>query len=326
MELTNRTSFNAALYRGCIDFERILGSLVVRLTYDCRGDRLVLAEEQSWPVSPGPWTGPYGVMEGDELFYRGGVDLFVFGSARPADGRAATRLRVKVQAGRDFSSSVEVFGNRYWEKRGDHFVSTPPEPFEAMPLTIQNAYGGKDFWDEMPIGFPGNPDGKGYVTSADTAEGKALPNIEDPDHLVQRWEDQPQPVGVCPCPPTCGPRVLGRVVFDDSTGQLVEIKPIFFNHAFPRMIAPFLSAGDAIRVTGVRPGEPVAFILPDPPVRVRVRVGEHGSDDTPPLDQVGIDIEKQQVFLTYRYAFRYAMSPLERRSCELLPATEGPQT
>lgn len=318
MELTNRTAFNAALFRGCIDFERIFGSLVVRLTYDLRGERLVLADDQSWPVSAARWTGPYGPMEGDELFYRGGVDLFVFGSACASDGKPTANVKVIVEAGRAFATSVEVFGDRYWQKSSRQWRMTPPEPFLAMPLTVQNAYGGADEWDEMLVAFPSNPVGKGYVISEESAEGKPLPNIEDPERLIATWRDQPQPVGVCVCPSNSGPRVLGRVVFNETTGELEEIKPIFFNHAFPAMIAPFLEAGDMIRVTGVRHGMPLAFVLPEPPVRVRVRVGDHGDEAPPPLDQVGIDVEKQQVFLTYRYSFRYRMSPLERRSCELL--------
>jgi hypothetical protein len=318
MELENHTPFHAFLFRGCIDEDRLFGSLVTRLTYDLRGDRLALADEQSWPVSPGPWMGPYGPMEGDELFYRGGVDMFVFGSARAAEGKPAASVDVMVQAGTDFSTTVRVFGHRHWEKQGDRLVITPPQPFDAMPLTIENAYGGKDEWDELSIPFPSNPQGKGYAISAEGVAGKELPNVEDPDHLIQSWEDQPEPVGVCPCPPSCGPRFIDRVVFDEETGAMRELKPTFYNHAFPRMIAPFLKPGDVIRVTGVRAGRPVEFKLPNPAVDVRVTVGKHGDQSLPPIDQIGIDVERDQVFLTYRYSFRYVMVPLERRSCELL--------
>lgn len=323
MDLENHTPFNAALYRGCIDHRRLYGSLVARLTYDLRGDRLVLAEEQSWPVKPGPWDGPYGPMEGDDLFYRGGVDLFVFGSARSPDGKPATCLDVTVQAGHDFAVSVRVFGDRHWEERGRKLVMTPPQPFDAVALTLNNAYGGADEWDELPIPFPSNPIGKGYAISAGSAPGKELPNIEDPENLIQTWEDQPQPVGVGVCPMGCGPRILDRVVFDEESGVLKELKPTFYNHAFPRMIAPFLNAGEQVRVTGVRPGKPIEFVLPQPPVTVRVHIGEHGDEGFPPIDQVGIDVEKQQVFLTYRYPFRYIMNPLERRNCELLTTNCG---
>lgn len=323
MDLDNRTPFHAMLFRGCIDDERLFGALVARVTYDLHDDRLVLAEEQPWPVSPGPWEGPFGPMEGDELFYRGGVDLFVFGSARSLDGKPATCVDVTVEAGASFSTSIRVFGERCWEQQGRRLVMTPPQPFDAIPLTMDNAYGGEDEWDELRVPFPSNPDGKGYVRSAENAPGKSLPHIEDPEHLIQTWEDQPEPVGVCPCPATCGPRILGRVIFDEDTGVMRELKPTFFNHAFPRMIAPFLEPNEAVRVTGVRPGRPIAFTLPKAPVIVRMRIGDQADERPPAIDQVGIDVERQQAFVTYRYSFRYVLRPLERRSCELLPADGG---
>jgi hypothetical protein len=111
---------------------------------------------------------------------------------------------------------------------------------------------------------------------------------------------------------------MGRVVFDEKTHAMKEIKPIYFNHAFPRLIAPRLEAGARVRVTGVKPDGPVEFAIPRSPVKARVKVGK-GSDERPlPLDQIGIDVDKKQVFLTYRYAFRYFLKPLEVRSCELL--------
>ncbi|MBI5590678.1 MAG: DUF2169 domain-containing protein [Deltaproteobacteria bacterium] len=320
MEFQNNTPFPSALFRGCIDGHRLYGSVVARLTYDLHGDRLVLAAEQSWQVSPGPWQGPCGPMEGDELFYRGGVDLFVFGSARPPGGKPAPAVDVTAHAGPNFSTSIRVFGDRCWEKRNGRLIMSPPEPFEAVPLTVANAYGGADEWDEMAIPFPGNPAGKGYVIAAENAPGKLLPNIEDPNHLIERWEDQPDPVGVCPCPVNCGQRIAGRFIFNDRTGALQELKPTFFNHAFPKMIAPFLESGVGIRVTGVRPEGPLQFTLQPPPFAVCVRIGRQTDKRCPPVDQIALDVERQQVILTYRYPFRYVMTPLELRSCELLPA------
>jgi hypothetical protein len=317
MELNNTTRFPALLFRGCIDEHRLYASLVARVTYDLRGETLAPAEAQTWPVSPGPWKSFCGPMEGDELFYRGGVDLFVFGSARPAQGKATT-VDVTVQAGPDFTTTVRAFGPRRWEKRGQALVMTPPEPFEAIPLTAANAYGGADEWDSLAIPFTANPEGKGFVLCAENAEGKALPNLEDPAHLIQKWEDRPEPVGVCPCPANCGARIDGRLIFDEATGTLKELKPTFFNHAYPRMIGPFLEPGALIRVTGVSPAGPMQFPLPAAPVQVRVRIGKENDQRPMPIDQVGVDVDKKQVFVTYRYPFRYRMVPLQVRTCELL--------
>jgi hypothetical protein len=38
------------------------------------------------------------------------------------------------------------------------------------------------------------------------------------------------------------------------------------------------------------------------------------------IDQIGIDTILDQVFITYRYPFRYEIVPLEKRTCLLVPA------
>lgn len=326
MDLDNKTRYPAILFRGAVDEKRLFGSLTARITYDLKGNVLTPAEKQSWPISPGPYKGPYGPMEGDELFYRGGVDIFVFGSARAPGGKPVASMDVRVEAGAGFSTAVRVFGNRHWEKSGwKKLAMTPPQPFESIALTIQNAYGGKDEWDELPIPFPGNPEGKGYITTAENVPGKPLPNIENPEQLIGTWQDQPEPVGVCPCPAGISPRVIGRVVFDEKTGDLKEIKPTYFNHAFPRMIAPAVKSGEKVQVNGVLAEGPLQFVLPKNPLIARVKIGKDSREEPLPLDQIGIDADKRQVFLTYRYPFRYFLRPLEVRSCELLPADQPAQ-
>ena len=160
MELDNRTPFSAALFRGCIDEERIAASVVVRRTFDLVGGYLVRAAEEIWPVSAGPWASPAGPRTGDDLYYKGGVDLFVFGSARSL--KPVTRLDVAIEAGSGFNYSLAVFGDRVWTKGADgSVVPGTAKPFTGMPLTVANAYGGQDEWDELPIPFTANPDRKG---------------------------------------------------------------------------------------------------------------------------------------------------------------------
>jgi hypothetical protein len=320
MDLDNKTRFNAVLIRGCIDEQRLYASLVVRITYRLKGDQLVLSDEQPWKVSPGPWKCDYGPLEGDELFYRGGVDLFVFGSAKAPAGKPTPTVDVTIEAGDNFKAGVRVFGKRRWEKSGNQIVMSPSEPFVEMPLTIENAFGGGDEWDQLAIPYPNNPKGKGYAYSAETVVGKELPNVEDPVHLIQKWEDQPDPVGVGPCPVGCSARFKGRIKINEKNGDLEEIKATYFNHAFPQMIVPTLDPGATIRVSGVRAEGPLQFRLPPTPVRARARIGPNHDERTVPIDQVGIEPAKSQVFITYRYPFRYRMVPLEERTCELLPS------
>jgi hypothetical protein len=323
MELQNHTPFAAALFRGCIDDRMIAASLVARRTFELVDAKLVRAAKEVWPVSAGPWESPAGPMAGDDLFYRGGVDLFVFGSARAAGGRPVPSMEVKVEAGREFKRSVAVFGDRVWTRSGDRVVPGAPNLFTEMPLILANAYGGQDLWDELPIPFQANPIGKGYALTAESAIGKPLPNIEDPAALIRCFGDHPEPAGVSAPPYPYPLRAAKTVTFDPLNGLMTRLDPKFFNTAFPEMVAPPLSIGDEIRVTGVTADQPIRFKIPAPEMVVRVQFGDRYRTETLPVDQIGVEVDLARVFVTYRAAFRYNMVALEKRSCELLPATSS---
>jgi hypothetical protein len=319
MELENRSRYPAALFRGVINDDRLFASLAVRITFDLKQSKLIEAADQPWKVSASPWESPCGPMPGDELFRRGGVDVFVFGSAIPHHGRPAPRVNIMVRLGASFKHTLAVFGNRVWERRGGDLVATDPEPFTDIPLTLANAYGGRDVWDELPIPFPANPDGKGFAVSEESAEGKPLPNIENAAHLVQKWNDQPEPVGVCAPPQFFGPKLHRTLAFDDRTHALTKIDAKFFNMAFPDMVAARVGPGDKVGVSGVGAAGPIVFTLPPTPIRARLTFDGRANELTPPIDQIGIDASRGKVFVSYRYSFRYKLMTLTKRTCELLP-------
>jgi len=319
MELLNETPFPAVLIRGIIDEEQMFGSLVARITYALQpGGHCTIADEQVWEVSPGPWKGPAGDMPGDELFYRGGVDVFVFGSARAPQGRPVTQLDVGVEIGPRFRYRLNVFGDRFWDRRLGQLTQTPPMPFHEIPLSLSHAFGGADEWDELAVPFPDNPEGKGFCLDADSALGKPLPNIENPLQLVRSWSDRPEPVGMGVPPYPFGPRLQRSVEFDASTGMLSRLDPTFFNHAFPSMVAPKgIEPGDRVDVWGTRFEGDLTFILPQTLLQVELEIGERCLSVQPPIDQIGIEPDQMRCFVTYRFPFRYRLIPLQKRRCTL---------
>ena len=86
MELENHTAFPAMLYRTSLPEkdgkERLAAAVIARVTYDLTDWGSVPRGDQVWKLSGEPWEGPHGPMDGDEVFFRGGVDVFVFGRAR----------------------------------------------------------------------------------------------------------------------------------------------------------------------------------------------------------------------------------------------------
>ena len=319
MELTNLTRYPAGLFRSVIDDNRFAAALVSRVTFDMTPNCQDPSDEQPWIVSAAPWKNEHGQMDGDEVFYRGGVDVFLFGNAW-APGRAVTEMNVTLEVG-TFRRHTLVLGDRAWVRRGRNLTPTAPVPFESVPLTLQYAFGGKDQWDGLDIPYPDNPMGRGYAIEEKSAEGRLLPNLEDPQHRIMRWDDRPDPVGFGVCPMTCGLRLRNGIVLDDKK-QIQDLKPTLYNSAFPTMIAERVMPGDLVRVSGVlRTGRPLAFPIPAFKMVARLQFGKEVIERPLVIDQVGIEAEHNRIFVTYRYPFRYVLYPLQKRTCELLVST-----
>jgi hypothetical protein len=315
MELVNHTSFPAGIFRTVIDDDRIAASVLARITFDLNSGGLTPSGEQSWIVSGPPWESPYGLMDSDEVFYKGGVDLFLFGHARAPRGEAVSEMDVAIAVG-EWKRSVRVFGDRVWQRDGDKLVPTAPLPFVEMPLSPAHSFGGKDEWDGLSIAYPNNEYGKGYYIEEEHAEGKPLPNLEELDTLIAAWTDHPEPAGFGACPITSSARLRNGLELDDE-GRITEIRPTLYNAAFPRMILPSARPGETVRVDGVLGEGPLTFVIPDAAPRVRLKFGDEIIERPLAIDQIGIEADRQRVFLAYRYPFRYVIHPLQRRGAEL---------
>lgn len=306
------------MFRTVTDEQHLLAAVLARITYRFNADSPVVAEEQSWPVSASPWESEYGQMDSDEAIFKGGTDVHVFGSAIAPRDKSATSTRVEISVGPVHRHTLQVFGNRYWERRSGGLVPTPPAGFERIPLTLAHAYGGKDIWDEMEMPFPANPGGKGYIFQEETAEGKPLPNIEDPRRLIQKWNDMPDPVGSAVAGMMFGPKLPRVVDVDPNTGKIRGIRPLLYNTAFPDLIVRNVQPGHSVRVSGISPGGEIGFVIPPPPVELRVRVGAETGSVPPLLDQIGIEPDRNRFFLGWRFPFRYRMNPMQLRSARLI--------
>lgn len=315
MELINHTRYPANIFRTVIDDNRFGAAVVARVTFDLTPDGPKPTADQPWQVSAAPWENEHGRIDGDEVFYRGGVDVFLFGKAWTSDGEN-NNVEVVINIGA-FRRRVLVTGNRIWMRVGQELVPSTPKPFKSMPITLANAFGGKDQWDGLDIPYPDNPDGKGYALEEKTAEGKPLPNIEDPDKMISRWDDRPDPVGLGMCPMYYGLRLRNSIVLDDNM-QIRDLKPTLFNSAFPQMIAEHIMPGDLVNISGVLPEGLLAFRVPAFDLMTRLCFGSEIIERPLVIDQIGFETENNRFFITYRYPFRYVMYPLQKRSCELL--------
>jgi hypothetical protein len=315
MEWDNRTPYPAMLLTTVIDENRMAGAVVARITYRLQGGHLTPAEEQPWLVSIEPWTSPLGPFEADQPFRKGGVDLFVVGSACTPAREPQRRLEVSIEVG-SFRTSAIAFGKRVWQKRaGRGLLASEPEPFVTLPLSQEHAFGGKVVVDGLVSAHADNPQGVGLYVDESSAEGQPLPRIEDPLAPIRAWSDRPEPVLFGVCPLHSGQRL--RSALEIGGGKLERVNSRLFNMAYPRMVAPRVLPGDELVLTHFAHDGPIAFQIPAPCLSARVTLGDKRVDRDLTIEEIGVEVAESRVFIGYRFPFRYGFVPHQRRLCTL---------
>ena len=314
MKLINKTPYPAILFSAVLEEESIGASVIARVTFDVHQGIATPAAKQVWAPSLQPFQSEYGLLEGDGVLHRGGVDILVFGSAKAPSGNPVKQMAVNVYFENQRIHSIQVFGNRFWKKNLFGFSITEPEPFTEIPLTLDNAYGGQDEWDGLRFPYANNGAGKGFIWEKENVPGKPLPNLEDPSNLITKWDQRPDPAGVGMCPLNSA-RVMANVKVEN--GKLAHVSPRLFNVAFPPMVLDSVSPGQEIRVEGVTLNGDFRFKIPSISLGPNISVGDENWNDQLKIEQIGLIPDKQQAFLTLRYTYQYDVIPFEKRFCEL---------
>ena len=321
MILVNETPFSAVLPSTVLDEERMAAALVARVTYTLdlgkKKARLDVAKEQIWQASHEPIETPHGLIEAELPFMKGGVDVFLFGAARTPEAAPATKMEVALEVG-NFKRRALVSGNRVWLKNAAAgFRPSAAAKFVAIPLTLANAFGGRDTWDGLEVPWAENPDGTGYVIAEDQVEGRPLPNLEEPAAPIAVWSDRPPVCGFGFCSRANVARVRSGIVLEDEQ-RIVDITPRYFNTAYVPMVAPVANAGDRVKVTGMRHEGPLAFDVPEAPFDLHLQFGKRKVARTPVVDGIGVEVDEHRLFVSYRFAFRYVVRAHELRTARLV--------
>lgn len=209
------------------------------------------------------------------------ADVVLVGRAHAPGGRPVPAIVATLSVSRA-TWSVAVFGERVW-KRAPGLLGgvtmTSPEPFLAMDLIYERAFGGIDLDDKQKGEWSRtNPVGSGMVAKArrGDADGVPLPNIEDPSSLITSIADRPRPVGFGYYGQGWEPRVKFAGTYDKRwREQRAPLRPHdidarYFNAAHPDLQLPsYLGGGERVELVNLCRGrERAAFELP----RVRPRV------------------------------------------------------
>ncbi len=268
MPFLDTTATGARLVLASAGGARNLAAVVARATFDIDRDRLVYTPERPWPAGTEAVQTPWGTFPPDTPFPREGIDVFVLGSAWQTHGLPATELTLAIRVGTVLERRLTIVGDRTWVRRDGTLVPGEPQQFVSMPLTYENAYGGRG---------AANPLGKGFYASEEEALGQPLPNLEDPDSRIRSFADRPDPVGTGPCP-----RFGGR--------SSLIVGPERAPHP-----------GTMVEITHATPDGALSFPLPD--LRMHVRVAERLLPLL--LSEIAVFTEPHRVSLAYRAAFEY---------------------
>lgn len=236
-----------------------------------------------------------------------GTDVLLVGRAWAPQGQSVRESFVRVVVA-ERQKTIRVLGDRVWQSDGS---PSAPEPFEAMPLVWERAFGGVHALEDRTLAEERNPIGLGFAgkRSAEELLGHPVPNLESPDEPLERSGQNPTPVCFAPTAPQWLPRRAFAGTYDDAwQRKRAPYLPADFDPRFLQCAAPELSfdrylvGGESIEVTGASPEGPLAFPIPAANLRVEVKVA--GSLEHPPvnLETVLLEPDENRVALTWRAA------------------------
>lgn len=316
-EIINQTPFKVDIIPAQDKNGDDFAVVVMKGTFQIRDNQhqLQLAEKQLPIVRSSKYYGESGKTslryEADVSMFKHATDIVLNGHAYAPRDKPAVYVDVSIQVN-DRIHSRRVFGNRYWAKRANGWHITPAEKFQRLPLIYENAYGGFDHRPD-PEGEQTineyNPVGKGHLShrKQQPDEGLVLPNIEDPDKLIQHWQDRPKPVGFGFISSHWQPRVGFAGTYDAHWEKNrcpllpVDFDDRYYNSAHPDFMTQTLPAGgEMISIKNATESGELAFKLPRLNSVVTVKMNGKNKSFIPMLDTVLIESDPRIVQLTWR--------------------------
>jgi hypothetical protein len=189
--------------------------VVVRCTFQIRSDSTtVVARKQDKPVFAPVYKGDSVerslLYDSDFYLDKPTTDVLLHGHAYAPNGKPVTKLYVGLKIGEAVVKTLQVTGDRIYEKGLIGIRAGIIKPFIKMPITYERAYGG---WEPHQPECPNppefemkNPIGCGYFPMP----GNLAPNIEYPDSKLRK-----EPAGFGPIPPNWDPRVRYAGTYDE---------------------------------------------------------------------------------------------------------------
>jgi hypothetical protein len=217
-------------------------------------------------------------FESDLVPFKPCTDVVLVGRAYAPEGKPVTELVAGLRVGQ-LRHGVAIIGDRQWQAQLlDKPTISHTQPFRAMDLVYERAFGGFD----RPAGMycKENHVGTGFIgkRTAERLEGLRLPNLEDPRNLINSWNSRPRPAGFGFYGRGWAPRLAYAGTYDDK--YMTERHPLlpadfsfrFFNGAHPDLqVGGYLRGDEEVDLLNVCPDAArVHFRLPGVAPKVSV--------------------------------------------------------
>jgi hypothetical protein len=324
VDFVNETKVAAGWTMGFARNGRELVVVAIKATFTIPrdGGEPELAEEQVPLIDADQFTGEPGlsapVHECDYAHHRPKCDVLLNGCAYAPISKVVRRTNVGIRVG-SMVKEFAVVGNRVWRSGALGIRASEPEPFDVMPISYDNAFGGIDRSEKNPAAlrtFLENPVGRGYSHYKVDLDGKPLPNTEQLDRPVTDPEGRYRPMALGAIGRSWVPRVQYAGTYDQQ--WLDNQAPFwpddfdyrYFQAAPPDQQIPHPAGNEEVILRNLTPDGDVRFRLPKPPMPVWfLPYGEKDIRVEGVLDTILIEPDRGVFMLTWRAAL-----PM-RRSC-----------
>ena len=319
MQLINATRMTAGYNMGLEPSGRELLVVVIKGTFVLPrpGEQVRLHDEQLPLIMADTFSGDPGfsapVYEMDFAPRKRACDLLLVGSAHAPEGRQVTRLRVGLRVG-PMEKVFDVVGDRVWQAGLTGIKASAPQPFTAMPISYDVAYGGADRNSDNEAehdAYLPNPIGRGWHKHLKNAwvDGKPRPNTEEVGKTVSFPTDQHRPMALGPLGRGWPQRARFAGTYDKRwLDDIFPFLPRDFDERYYQAAAQdqqlALPKGPvAVVLSGFFADGVRQFVLPyfEPPVQVFPKRAEREASAAV-LDTIAFEPDLERFTMTWRVA------------------------